>query len=98
MEKDKGNSPKIIGNGHIRYTEYIRDDDGEFIEVIRYRGEVYRLDDFMAVHNRFYNPNPPDWLLPFDGYLNDSYFSGILIQYAGDDCGEIGYKVYTFIS
>ena len=96
MEKGKGNSPKIIGNGHVRYTEYIRDDDtGEFIEVLRYRGEVYRIDEFVRVCNNPWSPNPPAWLRQFDGYLTDSYFSGIAIKFDED---TEGYKVYTFIS
>ena len=68
-------------------------DDAQFFI---YKNELYCLSDFMNIHNTFYNPNPPDWMLKFDGYESDSYFSGILIKYCDDDTDYI--KVYTYIS
>ena len=64
-------------------------DDKTIAELVVYRGQVYALDEFMAVHNRFYNPNPPAWMLPYDGYTNDTFFSGVLFRYAKDDCGDL---------
>ncbi len=87
--------PKIVGNGHILSIEYIKDEDGNEREGFVYRGNTYFLDDLLAVHNTFWNPNPPEWMKPFDGYMSDSFFSGILVKYAEDDNG-IGVKVYTF--
>jgi hypothetical protein len=49
----------------------------------------------MNIHNKVHNPNPPEWIKEFDGYHNDSYFSGILIKLS--DTGE-AVKVYTYIS
>ena len=61
-----------------------------------YKNQLYCLSDFMNVHNTIYNPNPPNWLKEFDGYNNDSFFSGILIKFDNEDNDYI--KVYTFIS
>jgi hypothetical protein len=61
-----------------------------------YKGSLYCLSDFMNIHNKFYMPNPPEWMLTFDGYHGDSYFSGILVKYVEEDNDYI--KVYTYIS
>ena len=69
-------------------------DDREEL-AFRYRGHVYYFSEFMAVHNSFYNPNPPEWMKEFTGYMGDSYFSGVLIKISDD--GET-IKAYTYIS
>jgi hypothetical protein len=40
----------------------------------RYRGNVYRLNDFTRVEG---NPDLRGW----DGYMTDTYFSGVLVKY-----------------
>jgi hypothetical protein len=85
-------APKIIGNGReieIQYDFEGGEDKSYFV----YKGQKYELRDFCAVHNKMWNPNPPQWMLPFDGYLSDTFFSGILIKY--DEENET-VKVYTF--
>jgi hypothetical protein len=62
-----------------------------------YKNWLYSLDDFMAVNNPFYNPNPPDWQNGFDGYLTDTFFSGVLIKYSDPEDPEY-IKAYTFYS
>ena len=52
---------------------------------INYRNSWYCLSDFMSLHNKVYNPNPPDFMQGFDGYLSDSFFSGILIKLFDDN-------------
>jgi hypothetical protein len=78
--------------------DYLFDDpndcDGVFFV---YKGWTYSLDNFMNIHNTVHNPNPPKWMLEFDGYLNDTFFSGILIKLVQYDFDE-AVKVYTFIS
>ncbi len=51
-----------------------------------YQDYIYSLDDFMAINNRVYNPVPQDYMKGYDGYLHDTYFSGILIKIS--DCNE----------
>jgi hypothetical protein len=55
-----------------------------------YKGNVYSLNDFMRIDKYM-----PELFQKFDGYMNDSFFSGILIKFC-DDFDKI--KVYTFIS
>jgi hypothetical protein len=75
--------------------------DHEELQYFVYRDVLYSLEDFMAVHNRFYNPNPPAFMSGWDGYLTDTFFSGVLIKYPVNDCGDTDYDyvvVATFIS
>jgi len=60
----------------------------ETARVFRYRGNVYSLDEFMAIPNGAF---PTKW----HGYHSDSFFSGILIEVSED--GE-QYRVGTYIS
>lgn len=77
---------KIIGNGHCRdilyYWELTEEeqewhdwanDDNTFF---RYKGEVYCIEEFMRISKQ-----APDAMQEFDGYMSDSFFSGILIKY-----------------
>lgn len=70
--------------GRTCRLEYGRGDE----ECFRHMGRKYCLSDFMVV--------PKDTFLSregFDGYLNDSYFSGVAIKLHGAD----HVKAYTFI-
>jgi hypothetical protein len=96
---------QIIGNGHpiplihgCELTEkekkefdWMEDVDGHFF--FRYRGQVYSLDEFSRsdVGGR---------LKSFDGYLSDSFFSGIAIKLGDkDDNSDTDFiRAYTFIS
>lgn len=50
-------------------------------EWFTYKGEIYCLDDFMDLHNRFYEPNPPIEFKGWNGYLSFGYVGGLLIKW-----------------
>jgi hypothetical protein len=50
-------------------------------EYFRYRGNIYTLGDFMRCTGPFEGKN-------YDGYLSDSFFSGILIKYTETNSGQ----------
>jgi hypothetical protein len=86
----------IYGNGHTRELEYRVPDwneDDEMESCFTYKGNVYFLSEFMSTHNRVHF-HGPEWMKEFDGYNNDSFFSGILIKLIDDEA----VKVYTYIS
>jgi hypothetical protein len=98
IEKDNG-TIDIYGNHHwieLRYQQPPWDEDS-IEECFTYKGVTYFLSEIMAVHNPVHNPNPPTWMQEFDGYMSDSFFSGILIKLGtGENEGYV--KAYTFIS
>ena len=73
--------------------DYMEDETLESSYFFVYRNRFYSLDDFMSLHNKVHCPNPPDFMKGWDGYLNDSFFSGILIKLSED--GEF-YQIATF--
>ena len=56
----------------------------------KYCERWYSLSDFMSLHNKVYNPNPPDFMDGWDGYLSDSFFSGVLIKVLEDNYCIVG--------
>ena len=92
---------KIYTNHHVRQLQYRCDvpddvladyfdwlDDDTFDGFFHYRGSWYHLDDFIRISE--HAPFDTMW----DGYLSDSFFSGILIKLLPDD-GE--FIVATYI-
>lgn len=85
IAKDNG-ALHIIGNGHNRDLEYgmpewaHSPDDLE--QYFVYKGETYWLSEFM------YPQYMPDFA-GFDGYMSDSFSSGILIKWGADWSGEL---------
>lgn len=55
-------------------------ENAEHFDWVRYKGEWYCMEDFMRV------PRDGELLLEWDGYLNDTYFSGVLVKFV--DNGE----------
>lgn len=60
--------------------DYIEDIEAH--DFLKYKGEIYDPSDFMYI-------NPSKECLPkgfekWDGYVSDSFFSGILIKYCND--------------
>lgn len=107
IERDNG-TISIYGNHHWIEMDWDipewekesakRDErEPDMEQCFRYKGVKYFLSEFMAVHNHVHNPNPPEWLKKFDGYMNDSFFSGVLIK-LGTDENEDCVRAYTFIS
>lgn len=52
--------------------------DPESSLFFRYKGRVYALDDFMTVYED-YTP-----LSEWDGYVSDTYFSGVVVKFRDD--------------
>ena len=50
---------------------------------IPYKGWIYTLSDFMRTDS------PHSMFTEWDGYLSDSFFSGILIKYARDEWDDL---------
>lgn len=62
------------------WFDYVQDADYQFV---RYRGHAYDVYDMMAVRK---DTLPADsFLRGWDAYLGDSYFSGVLMRWVGDD-------------
>ncbi len=61
-----------------------------------YKGETVFLADIMRIDRRVM----PAWMHPYDGYTNDSFFSGLLVKYTEipDSYGDYGVTAYTFIA
>ena len=53
--------------------DYIEDEEFDMHNFLRYRGRVYDVDEFMRTDD-------PAW----DGFLGDSFFSGIAIKLSED--------------
>lgn len=53
------------------------------VDFFRYKGWTYCLDEFMAMGTMYSASNP--FGAPWQGYLNDTFFSGILIYYPDQD-------------
>lgn len=54
------------------------DDENECNSFFRFKDKIYDLGEFMRVP-------PKSGLNGFDGYISDSYFSGVLIKYTSDN-------------
>jgi hypothetical protein len=83
--------PKSIYNNDYDYLDDCDKTDGW----IKYRNSWYHISDFMSCHNQIHSPNNPWLKFGYDGYLSDSYFSGVLIKLSDDN---EGYQIATFIS
>lgn len=78
--------PKCILKTEFDYQDPEEATDGFF----QYKRAWYHLDMFMRMPN-----NAPKELKKWDGYLNDSAFSGVLIKVSND---SEEYKIATFIT
>lgn len=67
-----------------------QDEDEVYDGYFKYRGSWYHTDEFMR-----FGPGMPSEFRKWDGYLSDSFYSGVLIKISPD--GE-QYKVGTFIA
>ena len=71
--------------------DWMESDEIECENWIEYRNRIYCLSDFMSVHNKAYNPNPPDWQQGWDGYITDTFFGAVVIKlYDNPDVYTIG--------
>jgi hypothetical protein len=94
----------IYGNNQerelIQYWELTSKEKEEFTGILngpenylyfRYKGVIYLFEDFMRIekYHPFYKQG-------FDGFLSDSFFSGILVKVNQEDPYKV--KVYTYIT
>ena len=68
--------------------DWLDSEEFECVEWFVYKSELYCLSDFMAIHNHFYNPNPPDWMLDWEGYYSFGFIGGLVIKYPRMDYNE----------
>jgi len=57
-------------------------------EFVRYKGGLYYLGDFITTMPGPFNHGLPAEFQEWDGYMSDSYFSGLLIRWPRSDRGE----------
>ena len=80
----------IYGSGKWIKIDYAKPEWSEDqLPFFRYENRRRYLDEITTT--RFHNA--PDWLKEFDGYANDSFFSGVAIKLSDD--GE-AVKAYMF--
>jgi len=63
--------------------DWIKDSDNDYT-FFRYRGNTYCLSDFMQVL-----PRAPKAIQSWNGYLTDSFYSGVLVRWPIEDWGQI---------
>jgi hypothetical protein len=52
-----------------------------YAEYVRYRGSLYPLSDFSASWGMSRDAGLPAEFAGWDGYLSDTYFSGVVVRY-----------------
>ena len=88
----------VYGNGHWHETFYaVPDWSEEEHEAFEYKGETYFLENFPMTHGTPWG-DCPEWMWEFDGYAEDSFFSGLLIKFDTDPMQETAVQVWTYIS
>lgn len=67
-----------------------KQDEGHFF---RYSGMVYDLNEFQSMHHHAVQMQVHSKLRKWDGFMTDSYFSGVLIKYpVCDDWRDKSYE------
>lgn len=70
-----------------KYYDYLSEEEQCDSVFFKYRGWWYNLNDFM---NLRYNCSPIPEFKGWDGYTNDTYFSGVLVKWYVDKyTGEV---------
>src|SRR3990167_3744185 len=77
--------------------DWMAEEEFDTAEWFIHKGELYCLSDFMAIHNEFYNPNPPEWMMSWDGYLSLGFIGGLVIKYPRMDYDENEYDTERII-
>ncbi len=98
MKIQCNNKPRIVLN-HWELTEkeqsefdYLPEGEGSFF---RYKGLVYDLGEFMRIDKGVApHPQRPNWE-KFDGYLSDTFFSGVLVKFSADLDSVIVARYYS---
>lgn len=70
--------------------DYIPEEDRWSQHLVRYKGVVYDLNEFMRVPEvPQFNGLPALGMQRFDGYQSDSFFSGVLCKYPDPSSCEL---------
>lgn len=100
MQIISNNKPRSIVYGYelsekeyadFDYIGEYGSDDMQMAQFIRYKGELYYLNDFVVIQkagnnsSSFCHTDFDGSLKGWDGILTDSYFSGIVIKWADND-------------
>lgn len=88
MEVITNNVPRDIVYGYELSPKERKDfdyidfssDDGRCHDFVRYKGEVYDLQDFMPASLA---------IRRWSGYISDTFFSGILVRFVPDDSERV---------
>ena len=86
--------PRIKGSEkwiRIRYTIKGK-------EYFQYNLHKYYLDEFLKLKNRKIFPNPSEYFKEYDGIINETAFSGVLIKMGKNEDGETAVKAFQFFS
>ena len=105
IQTENSISPLVtVGNNHLILLEdeipdwkESKGDDNledqiETEPCFKFKGNTYFLSEFMRINKN--DPNNP--FKSFDGYISESYFSGILIKLIDDDNDHV--KAYWYMS
>lgn len=79
--------PESVLNGQF---EHLRENDSDCDSFILYKKRWYHVSDFMRIPEGFDEP-----MQKYDGYMSDSFFSGVLIKLSDD---SESYQIATYIS
>ena len=107
IETETGNKVKITTNNiprpvvhgweltaeELKEFDYLKGEQLWEASFFRYRGEVYNLGEFSAFNRSFAWLGAPEEYREWDGYMSDSFFSGILVKYS-EDCEEVIVATY----
>ena len=83
MKIISNNKPRFLTYGYELSAkeksdfDYISTEEIDLRNFVRYNGRIYDCAEFMRTGNN-------DDLKGWDGYISDSYFSGVLIKLSGD--------------
>lgn len=67
--------------------DYLSDDEFETREFIKYKGRYYDLGEFMRIDES--RLPAESHLNGWDGYVSDSFFSGVLLKYTDKYCESV---------
>ena len=87
-EKENG-TITFYGANRAANLEYNADYTDQYLT---HYGRRYYLSEFMRIDKHM-----PDYMQEFDGYLNDSLFSGVVIKLDNEEM-DTRVKAFTFIS
>lgn len=67
----------------------------ESASFFRYHGQLYDLDEFSAFWGLHRDGGLPDWAAGWEGYISDSFFSGMLVKYVDENEWVVVARFYS---